>query len=56
MNFLNSIGNECYLACPKGAIVPDHVLIVPIAHESSLLGLTEEATSEIHQYKSALQT
>ena len=27
-----TIGEEVYLASPKGALVPEHALIVPIAH------------------------
>jgi diadenosine tetraphosphate (Ap4A) HIT family hydrolase len=26
------IGDECYIAMPKGGLVPDHTLIIPIAH------------------------
>jgi Protein similar to CwfJ C-terminus 1 len=26
------IGDESYIAMPKGGLVPDHTLIIPIAH------------------------
>lgn len=63
-----SIGSETYVSLPKGQL-PDprsgspvpgggHVLIVPIAHYPSLLGLPKELstpiTSEIEAYQSSL--
>ncbi|OQR89391.1 hypothetical protein THRCLA_09768 [Thraustotheca clavata] len=50
-----SIGNEAYLAIPKGPIVPDHVLIIPIHHVSGIKHLSQAALDEIKQFKSALQ-
>uniref|UniRef100_A0AAV1UWX0 Cwf19-like C-terminal domain-containing protein n=1 Tax=Peronospora matthiolae TaxID=2874970 RepID=A0AAV1UWX0_9STRA len=50
-----SIGQEAYLAMPKGAICEDHVLIVPIAHEGSTLALSENTWCEIERFKEALR-
>lgn len=49
-----SIGQEAYLAMPKGAISLDHVLIVPIAHEASSMKLSASCWREIDQFKSQL--
>lgn len=50
-----SIGQEAYLAMPKGAINGDHLLIVPIAHEASTMKLSAATWSEIEKFKSALR-
>ncbi|KAF1313416.1 Nuclear protein, partial [Globisporangium splendens] len=50
-----SIGQEAYLAMPKGAINPDHLLIVPIAHEASSMKLRVDTWKEIERFKSALR-
>lgn len=50
-----SIGEEAYLAMPKGAISVDHVLIVPIAHEVSSMKLSSTAWKEIDRFKAALR-
>ncbi|KAI7947368.1 hypothetical protein MJO28_009276 [Puccinia striiformis f. sp. tritici] len=68
-HLIASIGSETYLTLPKGQL-PDttnncpipgggHVLLIPIAHYPSLLGLPSELAipivSEIEQYKSAIK-
>ncbi|KAL4093254.1 hypothetical protein PRIC1_010688 [Phytophthora ramorum] len=50
-----SIGQEAYLAMPKGAICGDHLLIVPIAHEASTLALSEDTWREMERFKAALR-
>ncbi|KAF1781790.1 HIT-like domain [Phytophthora cactorum] len=50
-----SIGQEAYLAMPKGAICGDHLLIVPIAHEDSTLKLSEDTWREMERFKAALR-
>ncbi|RLN90302.1 hypothetical protein BBJ28_00021487 [Nothophytophthora sp. Chile5] len=50
-----SIGQEAYLAMPKGAISADHLLIVPIAHEATTLALSNDTWREIERFKGALR-
>ncbi|KAG7379019.1 hypothetical protein PHYPSEUDO_009151 [Phytophthora pseudosyringae] len=50
-----SIGQEAYLAMPKGAICGDHLLIVPIAHEASTLALSDATWREMERFKAALR-
>ncbi|KAG0149016.1 hypothetical protein CROQUDRAFT_59804 [Cronartium quercuum f. sp. fusiforme G11] len=68
-HLIASIGSETYLSLPKGQL-PDtklgcpvpgggHVLLIPIAHYPSLLGLPAElaipVVAEVEHYKSALK-
>ncbi|XP_071454762.1 CWF19-like protein 1 [Hetaerina americana] len=50
-----SIGSEAYLALAKGGLVPDHVLILPVAHHQSASAVPESVRKEIKQFKLALQ-
>lgn len=50
-----SVGDDSYVALAKGGLVPDHVLICPIAHFESTVKLTEEVLMEIEKYKRALR-
>ncbi|TYZ62268.1 hypothetical protein PybrP1_010236 [[Pythium] brassicae (nom. inval.)] len=50
-----SIGQEAYLAMPKGAINGDHLLIVPIAHEPATTTLSAATWAEIERFKRALR-
>ncbi|CAB4064463.1 CWF19-like protein 1 [Lepeophtheirus salmonis] len=50
-----SVGEHSYLALPKGGLVPDHVLILPIAHHASSLDLPQEVGDEIQKFKNALK-
>ncbi|ETV88427.1 hypothetical protein, variant [Aphanomyces astaci] len=54
MHLIVSIGNEAYLAIPKGPIVPDHALIVPIQHTASMTTISAAARAEVNQFKAAL--
>ncbi len=49
-----SVANEVYLALPKGGLVAEHVLLVPIAHASRLPDLGAAAIAEFDSYKRAL--
>lgn len=49
-----SIGNEVYLTLAKGAITPNHILIIPIEHQSSIFGSYKKLEMEAYQYKKAL--
>ncbi|OQR87284.1 hypothetical protein ACHHYP_20402 [Achlya hypogyna] len=53
-HLLVSIGDEAYVAIPKGPIVPDHVLIVPIQHVSSMAALKPAAAAEVQRFQEAL--
>ncbi|GLG99136.1 CWF19-like protein 1 homolog [Gryllus bimaculatus] len=46
-----SIGSEAYLAVAKGALVPDHVLILPIGHHQSSSCVPDNVLKEIEQQK-----
>lgn len=50
-----SIGEEAYLAIPKGAINEDHILIVPIAHKASSVQLSRSTWDEIERFKKQLR-
>eukprot|EP01102_Stenamoeba_stenopodia_P022230 TRINITY_DN9194_c0_g1_i1.p1 TRINITY_DN9194_c0_g1~~TRINITY_DN9194_c0_g1_i1.p1 ORF type:complete len:508 (+),score=89.16 TRINITY_DN9194_c0_g1_i1:86-1609(+) len=50
-----SVGDSIYLALPKGGIVEDHVLIVPIRHATSIAALNKEEHQEVHKYKASLK-
>jgi len=49
-----SVGDDVYLALPKGWLVPDHVLIIPIEHHPAIAALSASALAEVEKYKSAL--
>ncbi|CAH1125889.1 unnamed protein product [Ceutorhynchus assimilis] len=49
-----TVGNYCYLALAKGAIVDEHFLICPMEHFQSSLACTEEIQQEMEQFKEAL--
>ncbi|KAF0689070.1 Aste57867_19451 [Aphanomyces stellatus] len=55
MHLIVSIGNEAYLAIPKGPIVPDHALIIPIQHTASMQNIGKAAWAEVNQFKAALR-
>ncbi|XP_039300749.1 CWF19-like protein 1, partial [Nilaparvata lugens] len=50
-----SIGTEVYLALAKGGLVPDHLLILPVAHHQSTSSVPSTVSEEIKQFKSALK-
>ncbi|KAL5201133.1 hypothetical protein ABZP36_035487 [Zizania latifolia] len=49
-----SIGDGYYCALPKGPLVPNHVLVIPVEHCSSTLAMPVEAEAELGRYKDAL--
>ncbi|KZS05856.1 CWF19 protein 1 [Daphnia magna] len=50
-----SVGEHCYVAMPKGPLVPEHVLILPIGHYQSIIELPEEVLEEVEKFKVAIQ-
>ena len=48
--FIFSFFFQCYIALPKGTLVPEHVLILPIGHYQSSIDLPEEALEEVEKY------
>lgn len=50
-----SIGESCYLALAKGALTPDHVLILPIGHHQSTVEVDEDTLEEINKFKDCLR-
>ncbi|CAN0194872.1 unnamed protein product, partial [Phaeothamnion confervicola] len=50
-----SIGDNVYLAVPKGFLSPDHVVIVPVAHTARYSELAPEAAEEVERFKAALR-
>lgn len=48
------VGENAYLACPKGQLVDGHILIIPVVHRQSTLKLPREAVEEMEKYKKAL--
>lgn len=49
-----SIGNEAYLALPKGGVSDDHVLIIPIAHHDNLATASQALKNEIDLFMKGL--
>ncbi len=50
-----SVGTEVYLALPKGGLVPQHVLIIPIEHEPSMVRASSGVRAELQSLKLALR-
>lgn len=50
-----SVGESCYLALAKGALTPDHVLILPIGHHQSTVEVDEDTLDEIGKFKASLK-
>lgn len=50
-----SVGEEAYISAPKGALVPHHALVIPIAHRASSLELTPPERAEMTKYIAALR-
>ena len=49
-----SIGNEAYLALPKGGVSDAHVLIIPIAHNDNLATASSALKNEINLFLKGL--
>ncbi|KAL6080579.1 CWF19 like cell cycle control factor 1 [Balamuthia mandrillaris] len=50
-----SVGETVYVALAKGGLSPDHVLIIPIDHVSSVASLPPAVIQEIQRYKHSLR-
>eukprot|EP00741_Cyanophora_paradoxa_P003247 tig00000691_g3155.t1 len=50
-----SVGDEVYLALAKGALVSQHVLLLPISHYASYNEVPESVLAEMERYKEALK-
>lgn len=50
-----SIADHTYMALAKGALVPDHVLILPIGHVQSLTACPQDVMEELEKYKQVLE-
>ena len=51
---MRRVGENAYLACPKGQLTAGHILIIPVVHRQSTLQLPKEAVEEMEKYKKAL--
>ena len=47
------MGENAYLALPKGQLTSGHVLVIPVVHRQSTLQLPEEAVKEVEAFKGA---
>ncbi|WZZ21403.1 hypothetical protein YC2023_122790 [Brassica napus] len=50
-----SVGESFYCALPKGSLVDDHILIIPIEHLPNTLALSPEGESELSRYRNGLR-
>lgn len=50
-----SIGEFYYCALPKGPLVQDHVLVIPIEHAPCTLSLTQQSNSELVKFQNSLK-
>lgn len=50
-----TVGNCVYLAAAKGGLVDEHLLICPVEHHQSAVGLAEDIQEEIDRFKEALR-
>jgi len=50
-----SVGRYTYLALAKGGFIPEHVLIIPIQHETNIKSLSGPALEEVEKYKTSLK-
>ena len=54
-HLLLSIAAETYLALDKGALTPQHVLLIPVEHYPSSAALPASAAEELWRYSAALR-
>ena len=54
-HFVVSVGEEAYVATPKGPLLPMHALILPIAHIPCSLELSDAQAAEMASYVAALR-
>ncbi|KAG6769985.1 hypothetical protein POTOM_025652 [Populus tomentosa] len=50
-----SVGEFYYCALPKGPLVQDHVLVIPIEHAPCTLSLTQQSNSELVKFQNSLK-
>ncbi|KAL5479933.1 hypothetical protein EMCRGX_G023536 [Ephydatia muelleri] len=50
-----SIGDQSYLALPKGGLISEHVLILPIGHYGASTDAPEEVLEEMAKFKDSLR-
>ncbi|KAK9131157.1 hypothetical protein Sjap_011644 [Stephania japonica] len=55
-HLLLSIGENWYCALAKGALVLEHVLLMPIEHLPNTLAMAPEAEAELARFKKSLKT
>ena len=53
-HLITNVGNELYVTLPKGPIVPNHALIVPIEHVASMASHSARALAEVHAFVESL--
>ncbi|XP_015925567.1 CWF19-like protein 1 [Parasteatoda tepidariorum] len=53
-HLLISVADYSYLALPKGGLVEDHLLILPIEHKDAVVNVSEPAYDEIYRFKKVL--
>lgn len=54
-NLVISVGVHNYIALPKGGLVKEHLLIIPIEHHQSSIDITKESLKEVDLMKSVLK-
>ena len=54
-HLLASVGEESYVALPKGPLVAAHALVIPVAHKASSLELTDAESAEVEKYVGGLR-
>ena len=54
-NLVISVGVHNYIALPKGGLVKEHLLIIPIEHHQSSIDIPKEALKEVDLMKTVLK-
>ncbi|KAJ4848283.1 hypothetical protein Tsubulata_045022 [Turnera subulata] len=50
-----TVGEHYYCALPKGPLVQDHVLMIPVEHSANTLSLPEECETELDRFSQSLK-
>lgn len=50
-----SIGENFYCALPKGPLVQDHVLVIPVEHLPNTLSLLQNSEVELDRFQNGLK-
>jgi len=53
-HLISSIGDNVYIALPRGPLHPQHIMILPVSHTPYTSALPEEARAEMANWKQAL--